>query len=110
MKKNKTEYFPSYIIRFIPSTHIRMSKQEKKKQIEDKIKQELNSNNDEFKNKLKRSLQKNEITKEIYLSKNVSKDKRCQPNLLISQIDNSEKFTRKKKKFLAKISKENEYF
>ena len=87
-----------------------MSKQEKKKQIEDKIKQELNSNNDEFKNKLKRSLQKNEITKEIYLSKNVSKDKRCQPNLLISQIDNSEKFTRKKKKFLAKISKENEYF
>ena len=110
MKKNKTEYFPSDIIRFIPSTHIKMSKQEKKKQIEDKIKQELNSNNDEFKNKLKRSLQKNEITKEIYLSKNVSKDKRCQPNLLISQIDNSEKFTRKKKKFLAKISKENEYF
>ena len=42
----------------------------------------MNSNHDEFKNKLKRSLQKNKITKEIYLSKNVSKDKRCQPNLL----------------------------
>ena len=110
MIKNKTEYFPSNIIKFIPSTQVNISKKEKKKEIEYKINQELNSNIDEFKNKLKRSLQKNEITKEVFLSKNISKDKRCQPNLLISQIDNSEKFMMKKKKFLAKISKENKYF
>ena len=39
MIKNKTEYFPSNIIKFIPSTQVNISKKEKKKEIEYKINQ-----------------------------------------------------------------------
>lgn len=110
MKKNRTEFFPSNIIRFIPSNNRKLSKKEKKKEIEIKIEKEMKSNTEEFYNRLKRNLQKNEITKEIYLSKNVSKDKKNQENLLISKIDIFEKILSKKKGMIEKISKENSYF
>ena len=110
MRKNKTEYFSSDIIRFIPKIHIKLSKKEKKKLLEQKIEKEMKSNPEEFYNILKQNLRKNEITKETYLSKNVSNDKKIQPNLLISKVNIFDKYLAKKKKYLDKISKENLYF
>ena len=110
MRKNKTEYFSSDIIRFIPKMHIKLSKKEKKKLLEQKIEKEMKSNPEEFYNILKQNLRKNEITKETYLSKNVSNDKKIQPNLLISKVNIFDKYLAKKKKYLDKISKENLYF
>ena len=75
MKKNRTEFLPSNIIKFIPKTHKQLSKREKKKEIEKKIELELKSNTEETSNYLKKILAKNEITKEIYLSKHISTDK-----------------------------------
>ena len=110
MKKNRTEYFPANIIKFIPSTEFQPSKRQKKKEMEYKVEQEMKSKPEEFYNKLKRNLQKNEITKEIYLSKNISKDKRFPPDLLISRVNNYEKYSKKKKVIMEKLSKENENF
>ena len=110
MKKNRTEFLPSNIIKFIPKTQKQLSKREKKKQLEKKIELELKSNTKEASNYLKKILAKNEITKEIYLSKHVSKDKKLQPNLLITKLYASEKKFEKKKKLLGKISKENSLF
>lgn len=107
MRKNRTEYFPSNIKKFIPESNIQLSKREKKKQLEKKIETEMKSNSEEFYNILKQNLRKNEITKEIYLSKNVSNEKKLQPDLLISKIYNSDKFVNSKKRILNKISKEN---
>ena len=110
MKKNRTEYFPANIIKFIPSTEFQPSKRQKKKEMEYKVEQEMKSKPEEFYNKLKRNLQKNEITKEIYLSKNISKDKKFPPDLLISRVNNYEKYSKKKKVIMEKLSKENENF
>ena len=78
--------------------------------MEYKVEQEMKSKPEEFYNKLKRNLQKNEITKEIYLSKNISKDKKFPPDLLISRVNNYEKYSKKKKVIMEKLSKENENF
>ena len=110
MKKNRTEYLQTDIIRFIPKINIKLSKKEKKKELERKINREMKSNSGEFYDILKHNLRKNEITKETYLSKNISKEKRSNPNLLVSKMDNFEKFLSKKKRLLAKISKENSSF
>jgi len=50
MKKNRTEYFPSNIINFIPSNQVQLSKKEKKHEMEYKIEQEMKSNSAEFYN------------------------------------------------------------
>ena len=110
MKKNRTEFLPANIIKFIPKTQKQQSKREKKKEIEKKIELELKSNTEETSNYLKKILAKNEITKEIYLSKHISTDKKLQPNLLITKLYASEKRFEKKKKLLGKISKENSLF
>ena len=107
MRKNRTEYFPSNLNKFIPDINTPLSKREKKRQLEYKIEQEMKSNSEEFYNILKQNLRKNEITKEIYLSKNVSNEKKLQPDLLISKIYNSDKFVHNKKRILNKLSKEN---
>ena len=110
MKKNRTEYYPSNIIKFIPSIEYRPSKKEKKKEFKKKIELEMKSHSNEFYNFLKKNLEKNEVTKEIYLSKHISKDKKFNPNLLITKIDNCEKMLLKKNKLLSKLSKENAMF
>ena len=110
MIKNRTEFYPSNIIKFIPSIEYRSSKKEKKKEFKKKIELEMRSNSNEFYNFLKKNLEKNEITKEIYLSKHISKDKKFNPNLLITKIDNCEKMLLKKNKLLSKLSKENALF
>ena len=107
MRKNRTEYFPSNLNNFIPDINTPLSKREKKRQLEYKIEQEMKSNSEEFYKLLKQNLRKNEITKEIYLSKNVSNEKKLQPDLLISKIYNSDKFVHNKKRVLNKLSKEN---
>ena len=107
MRKNRTEYFSSNLNNFIPDINTPLSKREKKRQLEYKIEQEMKSNSEEFYNILKQNLRKNEITKEIYLSKNVSNEKKLQPDLLISKIYNSDKFVHNKKRILNKLSKEN---
>ena len=107
MRKNRTEYFPSNLNNFIPGINTPLSKREKKRQLEYKIEQEMKSNSEEFYKLLKQNLRKNEITKEIYLSKNVSNEKKLQPDLLISKIYNSDKFVHNKKRVLNKLSKEN---
>ena len=110
MKKNRTEFYPSNIIKFIPSTDYKLSKKEMTEELDRKIELEMKSNSKEFYNFIKKNLEKNQITKEIYLSKNISKDKRLQPDLLISKVDHSEKMLLRKNKLLAKLSKENELF
>ena len=110
MKKNRTEYFPSNIINFIPSNQVQLSKKEKKHEMEYKIEQEMKSNSAEFYNILKQNLQKNEITKERFLSKNVAKDKKLHPDLLISKLINYEKYIKNRKIIMEKLSKENENF
>ena len=110
MKKNRTEFYPSNIIKFIPSTDYKLSKKEKKEEFNRKIELEMKSNSKEFYNFIKKNLEKNEITKEIYLSKKVSKDKRLQPNLLISKVEYCDKMLLKKNKLLARLSKENKKF
>jgi len=110
MKKNKTEFHLSNIIKFIPSTNYKLSKKERKEELNRKIELEMKSNPKEVYSFIKKNLAKNEITKEIYLSKKISKIKRLQPNLLISKVDNCEKMLLRKNKLLAKLSKENESF
>ena len=110
MRKNRTEYFPSNIKNFIPDINTPLSKREKKIQLEKKIEKEMKTNSEEFYNILKQNLRKNEITKEIYLSKNVSNEKKLQPGLLISKIYNFDKFINNKKRVLRKLSKENSNF
>ena len=110
MKKSRTEIYHSNIIKFIPLINPNLSKRERKKEFEKKIELELKSNPKEFSKFLQKNLEKNEITKEIYLSKKISKDKKLQPNLLISKINNCEKMLIRKNKLLEKLSKENEQF
>ena len=110
MKKNRTEFFPSNIIKFIPKTQKQLSKRERKNYLKKILELELKSNPEEISNYLKKILAKNEITKEIYLSKHISKDKKLQPNLLITKIYVSEKMLENKRKLLGKIPKENSLF
>ena len=110
MKKNRTEFYPSNIIKFIPSNNYKLSKKEKKEELNKKIELEIKSNPKEVYSFIKKNLEKNEITKEIYISKNISKNKKLQPNLLISKVNSCEKMLSRKKKLLTKLSKENELF
>jgi len=98
------------IIKFIPSINYKLSNKERKEELNRKIELEMKSHPKDVYNYIKKNLEKNEITKEIYLSKKISKDKRLQPNLLISKVDNCEKMLLRKNKLLAKLSKENETF
>ena len=110
MKKNRTEFNLQNIIKFIPSINYKLSNKERKEELNRKIELEMKSHPKDVYNYIKKNLEKNEITKEIYLSKKISKDKRLQPNLLISKVDNCEKMLLRKNKLLAKLSKENETF
>ena len=110
MKKNRTEFNLQNIIKFIPSINYKLSNKERKEELNRKIELEMKSHPKDVYNYIKKNLEKNEITKEIYLSKKISKDKRLQPNLLISKVDNCEKMLLRKNKLLAKLSKENGTF
>ena len=110
MKKNRTEFNLQNIIKFIPSINYKLSNKERKEELNRKIELEMKSHPKDVYNYIKKNLEKNEITKEIYLSKKISKDKRLQPNLLISKVDNCEKMLLRKNKLLVKLSKENGTF
>ena len=96
MKKNRTEVFPPNIIKFIPKIQTIISNREKKKQLEQKIDKEIKENPGGYIEVVKKNLTKNEITKEVYLSKNISKEKRSQSDLLISKIDKSDELLKRK--------------
>ena len=110
MKKNRTEVFPPNIIKFIPKIQTNISNREKMKQLEQKIDKEIKENPGGYIEVVKQNLTKNEITKEVYLSKNISKEKRSQSDLLISKIDKSDELLKRKNKILNKLSKENASF
>ena len=110
MKKSKTEFLSFNKIRFIPTPQKIISKKEYKIQQQKKVEKELNSKSEEFRKILKENLSKNEITKEIYLSKNISQDKKQQKDLLAFKIDNCEKFMKKKKILRDRLSQENSFF
>ena len=109
MKKNITEINLPKLSFTLDSPESQQIK-EKNKSLKYKIEQEIKTHPEEFAKNLKRNLTKHELTPELYIPKNISRNKDYDKNLLISKIQECENFKLDNKKSLAKLSSANSSF
>ena len=109
MKKNITEINLPKLSFTLDSPESQQIKG-KNKSIKYKIEQEIKTHPEEYAKNLKRNLTKHELTPELYIPKNISRNKDYDKNLLISKIQECENFKLDNKKSLAKLSSANSSF
>ena len=109
MRKNITEInLPKFSFTFDSPESQRINGNNKL--LKYKVEQEIKTLPEDFAKYIKRSLTKHELTSELYIPKNISKNKDYDKNLLISKVQNLEIFKLENKKLLTKLASDNSSF